>query len=182
MKIGVPASSIVALVGPSGSGKSTFARGHFAPTEILSSDHCRALVSDDEGNQEATSDAFEVLYLVARKRAAGGRLTVVDATSVEPAARRRIVALAREFGRPLVAIVLDLPESLCRERNEGRPGRRVAPDVLREQSRSLRGSIAQLGAEGFSPVFVLSSPEEVAEARVELLPAPPPRTDRAAGD
>lgn len=170
MKIDVPESSIVALVGPSGSGKSTFARRHFAPTEVLSSDHCRALVSDDEGDQAATSDAFEVLYFVARKRVARGRLTVVDATNVEPPARQRLVALAREFGRPLVAIVLDLPQSLCRERNESRSARRVEPGVLGEQALSLRRSLPHLGAEGFSRVYVLSSPEEVAAAQVQRWP------------
>jgi protein phosphatase len=68
MTIQVPELSLVILMGASGSGKSTFARRRFRPTEILSSDFCRGLVSDDESNQAATADAFEVLRLIAQRR------------------------------------------------------------------------------------------------------------------
>ncbi len=40
MPFSIPNLSLVVLIGPSGSGKSTFARKHFLPTEVLSSD-CR---------------------------------------------------------------------------------------------------------------------------------------------
>src|SRR3954467_10393019 len=113
MKLTIPELALVTLVGVSGSGKSTFARRHFKATEILSSDFCRGLVSDDENAQAATKDAFEVLHFVARKRLAAGRLTVVDATNVQPEARKPLVALAREFHVLPVAIVLNLPEKLC---------------------------------------------------------------------
>jgi len=96
------------MIGPSGCGKSSFARAHFKPTEVLSSDFCRGLVSDDENAQAATKDAFEVLHFIARKRLAAGRLTVVDATNVQPEARKPLVALAREFHVLPVAIVLTL--------------------------------------------------------------------------
>src|SRR6478736_9247173 len=91
----IPAASLVVLVGISGSGKSTFAAEHFGPYEVISSDHCRGLVSDDPNSQAATADAFEVLEFVAAKRLRAGRLTVVDATSVQPAARRKLIDLAR---------------------------------------------------------------------------------------
>src|SRR5215470_12268333 len=112
MKIAIPELSLVVLVGPSGSGKSTFARTHFKPTEVLSSDFCRGIVSDDENDQAATKDAFDVLHYVARKRLAAGRLTVVDATNVQPESRKPLVELAREFHVLPVAIVFDLPEKL----------------------------------------------------------------------
>jgi protein phosphatase len=123
MKLSVPELSLVVLVGPSGSGKSTFARRHFRPTEVLSSDFCRGLVSDDENDQGATNDAFEVLHFVARKRLAAGKLTVIDATNVQPEARKPLVELAREFHCLPVAIVLDVPEKACAERNKSRPER-----------------------------------------------------------
>lgn len=91
----IPGLSLVVLVGPSGSGKSTFARRHFRPTEVLSSDACRGMVSDDENDQAVTKDAFEVLRFVAGKRLALGRLTVVDATNVQPEARKPLVEPAR---------------------------------------------------------------------------------------
>src|SRR5437762_10862058 len=109
MKITIPELSIIALLGASGSGKSTFARQHFKPTEVLSSDYCRGLVSDDENDQTATKEAFEVLHFIARKRLVGGRLTVIDATNVQPDSRKPLVALAREFHVLPIAIVFDFP-------------------------------------------------------------------------
>src|SRR5436190_21926097 len=97
MKLTTPDLSLVVLIGASGSGKSTFARRHFLPTEVLSSDFCRGLVSDDENSLTATNDAFEVLHFIAAKRLAAARLTVVDATNVQPEARQPLVALAREY-------------------------------------------------------------------------------------
>src|SRR5262245_53162089 len=112
-KISIPELSLVVLIGPSGSGKSTFARKHFKTTEVLSSDFCRGLVSDDENDQAATKDAFDVLGFIARKRLGAGRLTVVDATNVQPESRKPLVALAREHDLQAVAIVLNLPEKVC---------------------------------------------------------------------
>src|ERR1700704_2794508 len=117
-KFTFPDLSLVVLVGASGSGKSTFARKHFLPTEIISSDYCRALVSDDENNLAVTNDAFEILHFIAAKRLAGGRLTVVDATNVKPEDRKPLVELARQFHCLPVAIVLNPPEGVCQERNE----------------------------------------------------------------
>src|SRR5215213_9914193 len=110
MNITIPALSLVVLIGASGSGKSSFARAHFRPTEVLSSDFYRGLVADDENDQTATGDAFDVLHYIATKRLAVGRLTVIDATNVQPEARKPLLALAREFHVLPVAIVFDLPE------------------------------------------------------------------------
>src|SRR5262249_54984056 len=127
MKISIPNLSLVVLIGPSGSGKSTFARKHFLPTEVLSSDACRGMVSDDEINQVVTNDAFEVLHFIAAKRLALGRLTVIDATNVQPEARKPLVALARRYHCLPVAIVLNLPEKVCQERNRLRDVRTFGP-------------------------------------------------------
>ena len=170
MKITIPELSLVVLIGPSGCGKSSFARTHFKPTEVLSSDFCRGLVSDDENAQAATNDAFDVLHYIARKRLAAGRLTVVDATNVQPEARRPLVALAREFHVLPVAIVLNMPEKLCHERNQNRPDRQFGPHVVRNQSQQLRRSIRGLEREGFRHVFVLSSPEEFTTVAITRQP------------
>src|SRR5216684_4522643 len=114
MKITLPELSLVVLIGPSGSGKSTFARKHFKSTEVLSSDYCRGLVSDDENSQTATNDAFEVLHFIAAKRLAAGKLTVIDATNVQVEARQPLVALAREYHCIPTAIVFNLPERAVR--------------------------------------------------------------------
>src|SRR5579859_6264656 len=113
MEIKIPELALVVLVGPSGSGKSTFARTHFKPTEIISSDYCRGLVSDDENSQAATNDAFDVLHFIARKRLAAAKLTVVDATNVQPESRKSLVGIAREYHCLPVAIVLDVAERVA---------------------------------------------------------------------
>lgn len=170
MTLKIPELSLVVLVGPSGCGKSTFAAKHFKRTEILSSDYCRGLVSDDENDQSATNDAFEVLHFVAAKRLAAGRLTVVDATNVQPEARKPLVALAREYHMLPVAIVLNLTDRVCVERNRHRPDRNFGPHVVRQHSQQLRRSIRGLDREGFRHVFVLNSAEEVDRATIERQP------------
>jgi protein phosphatase len=170
MKITIPRLSLVVLIGPSGSGKSTFVRKHFLPTEILSSDACRGMVSDDESNQAVTNDAFELLHFIGAKRLALGRLTVVDATNVQPESRKPLVQLARQYHCLPVAIVLNLPERLCQERNRSRDERDFGPHVVRQQVSQLRRSIRALGKEGFRHVFVLETPEEVEAATIERVP------------
>ena len=161
MQVTIPELSLIVLVGASGSGKSNFAGKHFKPTEILSSDNCRGLVSDDENNQAATNDAFEVLHFIAAKRLAAGKLVVVDATNVQPESRKPLVELAREYHCLPVAIVLNLPGRLCQDRNKGRANRDFGPHVIRQQSQQLRRSLRGLEREGFRHVFVLNTPEEV---------------------
>jgi protein phosphatase len=170
MKITIPKLSLVVLIGPSGSGKSTFARKHFLPTEILSSDACRALVSDEENNQAVTNDAFDVLHFIGAKRLALARLTVIDATNVQPEARKPLVALARQYHCLPVAIVLNLPEKLCHERNRAREERSFGPHVVRQQQAQLRRSLRGLGKEGFRHIFVLETPEEVDAVTLERVP------------
>lgn len=170
MTITIPDLSLVVLIGASGSGKSTFARTHFLPTEVLSSDFCRALVSDDENDQTATDDAFAVLHAIAARRLARGRLTVIDATNVHPEARKPLVRLAREHHVLPVTIVLNLPERVCQERNAMRPDRQFGPHVVRNQTRNLRQSLKGLRREGFRHVFVLSTEEEIAAATIERQP------------
>ncbi len=170
MKIEIPKLSLVVLVGCSGSGKSTFARTHFLRTEVVSSDFCRGLVSDDENDQAATKDAFEVLHAIAGKRLERGRLTDIDATNVQPAARLPLVKLAREHDCIPVAIVLKLPEEVCHARNKERPDRQFGEHVVRNQNSQLRRSIKSLKKEGFRHIFVLKSLEEVEAALISRVP------------
>lgn len=170
MQISIPRLSLVVLVGPSGSGKSTFARKHFQASEVISSDYCRGLVSDDENCQAATKDAFEVLHFIAAKRLERGRLTVVDATNVQSESRAPLVQLARQFHCLPVAIVLNLPEAVCHERNRERKDRMFGPHVIAQQRSQLRRSLKALKREGFRHVFVLETVAEVEAAIVERLP------------
>src|SRR3569833_2057409 len=140
MDVRFPELALVVLVGTSGSGKSTFARKHFRPTEVISSDYCRGLVADNENDQSATQAAFEVLHFIVGKRLEAGRLAVVDATNVRPEDRRSLVEIARRYHMLPVALVFDLPEALCQERTRARVDRDFGPHVIRNQRQHLHRS------------------------------------------
>jgi predicted kinase len=167
--------SLVVLVGAAGAGKSTFAARHFAPAEILSSDRFRAIVSGDEANQAATRAAFVLLHRELSSRLGQGRLAVVDATSVQSAARRALVARADAARVPVTAIVLDLPADTVVARNAARPARTVDLAVVRRQLADVRASLdgpaPALLREGFSQVVVLRDPAEVDRVRIRRRPS-----------
>lgn len=170
MTISVPKLSLIVLIGPSGSGKSTFARRHFLPTEVVSSDACRGIVSDDENNQHVTPEAFSLVHTIIGHRLALGRLTVVDATSVRPEDRAPLIALARRYHCLPVAIVFDIPEEVCQQRNLARSDRHFGPHVIRNQRLQLRRTFRGLQREGFRHVFVMKSPDEVDAATIRRVP------------
>nr|MCU0390123.1 polynucleotide kinase-phosphatase [Thermoflexibacter sp.] len=150
------------LIGSTGSGKSSFAQRLFKPTEIVSSDMCRGVVSDDENNQSATNDAFELLHYIVAKRLKNRLLTVVDATNVQEESRRSLLNLAREYHCLPVAIVLNLPEKICQARNAKRPERsQVGAHVIPQHIRLLKKSLKHLSREGFKNVHELRTEEEV---------------------
>ncbi|MDE1463585.1 polynucleotide kinase-phosphatase [Spartinivicinus poritis] len=167
--IEVPELSLVMLMGASGSGKSTFAKQHFLPTEVISSDFCRGLVANDENDQSASKEAFDVLHLIADKRLQRGLLTVIDATNVQAEARKSLLKIAKTNHCLPVAVVLNTPEKECHERNQSRPDRQFGPHVVRNQARQLRSSLKRLKKEGFRYTYVLS-PEQIEKAQVKRMP------------
>ena len=170
VRIELPDPSLVVLIGPSGSGKSSFARRHFAATEVISSDFCRGLVADDENDQSATEDAFAVLRFIAGRAAGAARFTVVDATNVQREARQPARRACKKHDLFAVAIVLDVPEAVCRERNRSRPDRDFGGHVVRRQRAQLHKSVKGLQREGFRRVHVLRSVEEVDAAEDHRAP------------
>lgn len=163
----IPELSLVLMVGPSGAGKSTFARKHFLGPEVVSSDTCRGIVCNNEMLMEANGDAFDLVNYIIGKRLKRGLLTVVDATNVQAGARKSLLKLAQDYHVIPVAIVLDMPEDLCVDRNTRRPERPNSTDYVRRQAQDLRKSFVALKTEGFSYIHVLSSPEEVAGFTLE---------------
>lgn len=170
MHITLPELALVLLIGPSGSGKSTFARAHFLPSEIVSSDQCRAMIADDENDQSVTRDAFDLLHFIVRKRLAAGRLTVVDATNVQQEARKSLIELAREYHVLVVGLVFNLPERICHERNAQRPDRNFGPHVIRNQMSALRRSLRGLQREGIRQVEIFERPEQVEAVTISRQP------------
>lgn len=165
--IQIPELSLVLLIGASGCGKSSFARKHFKPTEVISSDYCRGLVSDDENNQACSKEAFEVLRFIAAKRLAAGKLTVIDATNVQTEARKELITLAREYHVIPVAIVLNLPKEICFARNADRPDRQFGKHVIWNQSNQLQRSLKYFRREGISQTTILATTEEVECVTIE---------------
>jgi protein phosphatase len=179
MRLTLHEPSLVLLIGASASGKSTFAARHFRPTEILSSDAFRALVSDDPTNQAATADAFALLHAVAEKRMARGRVVVVDATNVQDHARKALFELAHRHAYTVTGIVFDLPEWVCQERNRARGDGAYPARVIRRQVDDLRRSRRGLAREGFARLYAFESEGEVDAATVERAPLPVNRADLA---
>jgi len=170
MQIKIPELSLIILVGVAGCGKSTFAKKHFKPTEIVSSDHCRALICDDENNQHVTKAAFEVLNFIAAKRLEAGKLTVIDATSVQIEARKSLRALARKYHVPSAAIVFNLPERLCHEGNRYRSERQVWPAVIHQQYIDFKEFLDNLPRERFKHITILNSVAEIDAVEIKRIP------------
>lgn len=161
MEIRIPKTALVLLVGASGSGKSSFAKKHFAQYETVSSDACRGIVSNDENNQAASNDAFELFYYIISMRLKKGLLTVADATNIQPDARKKLISIARSFHVLPVAIVFDMPQELCETRNQQRTDRNVPPHVIRRQLQDLKRSLKSIKKEGFKKLYTFRSEEEV---------------------
>ena len=181
----IPEPALVVLVGASGSGKSSFAARHFRPTEVLSSDRYRAIITDDEADQSASTAAFATLYFLARLRLGYRRLTVIDATSVSPGERASLLEIARPHSVPAIAIVLDLDAEHCLAHDAVRPGRHVGPAVVLRQIATLRQGLPGLASEGFHAIHLLRTPAEVAAlrlARATQQPASLPDGDADGGE
>lgn len=172
MTVTIPRLCLLLLVGPSGAGKTTFATRHFKSTEVVSSDECRALVSDDPNDQRATNDAFDLLHLIVDRRLARGRLTVVDATNVQPSARSILVRLAKERHVEPVALVFEMPKDLLLDRARTRTDRRIEPEVVVKHQEQLLRSIASLSREGIDQVITLSGIDQIDGVSVERAPLP----------
>jgi protein phosphatase len=163
--IQIPANALVILLGPPGCGKSTFARRRFRETEVVSSDECRRLVSDDAADQSATPQAFDVFHAILRGRMSLGRLAVADATNVSPGARARLRAEAARWGAPAVVLALDVPLDTCLAQNLRR-ARQVRPEVIEMHYERFLEARSALAEEGYHAVHGVGP-----DAEVEIGPA-----------
>jgi protein phosphatase len=166
MTLVLPDPSLILLIGPSGAGKSTFARRFFQPTEIVSSDSCRALICDDESDQGIHSETFGLLHHITRLRLSLRRLTVIDATNLQYRARRPLLRIARIHRMPVVAIVFNISLATCLSHNLARPHRFVAEDAIKHHTLELSLAMTQLGREGYERIFVLDE-NQIESAMVE---------------
>jgi predicted kinase len=165
----VPASALVVLCGPAGSGKSTFAHRHFPDTSIVSSDHCRAMIADDEANIRVSREAFELFHQIIELRLRRRHLTVADSTAVRPEARKTLLHIGRRCEVPTVAILFDVAEAICLRRDEGRT-RRVGRAVIHRQWEAFQQALRRVPTEGFDQAVVLGE-DDLRRAHVEILGA-----------
>ena len=168
--IEIPDFSLVVLIGSTGSGKSTFAAKHFLPTEVISSDYCRALVSDDETDQGVTADAFDLVREIAGRRLKHRRLAVIDAMNVRPADRKHWIGLARQWHALPVAIVFDPGIDICIERNKARSDRAFGGQVVQRMVSEMRRGLGSLQREGFRQVWKMTSVENIEAATIARQP------------
>jgi predicted kinase len=158
-KIVFSKNTLVVLCGVAGCGKSTFAAKHFLPTQIVSSDECRARICDDATNQKVTGQAFELWRLIIRKRLLFGRLTVADATNLERGDRRWLVKTAQYYNFFSAAVLFNLPLDVCLSRNAKRE--RVVPEeALLRQHEFFHNTLTSIRDEGFDSVFVLNDKDQ----------------------
>jgi protein phosphatase len=160
MKIHLPNPSLLFLIGISASGKSTFAKKHFSPTQIISSDHCRAIICDDETDQSVTPQAFRLLHYIVRQRLNIGKLTVIDATNIQQKARIPLLKIASARNIPAVAIIFDIPETLCIKRDISR-NRTVGSDVINRQYLDFQSAKYQLVTEGFHQLVTFRNVSQI---------------------
>jgi protein phosphatase len=153
--IRVPRRTLLILCGPAGSGKSTFAARRFSATTIVSSDHCRALICDDENNQQVNRDAFELFHFIIQKRLFLGRFTVADSTALQPDARRKLRELSRRYGYFGCLLIFNIPPEICLERNKNRD-RLVEEQVIPYHTSLLQRTIHEAPLEGWEQIHVLS--------------------------
>ena len=152
----LPRHTLVALCGPSGSGKSTFAARHFPPTYIISSDQCRALVSDQVRNQAVNQEAFELVHFIARQRMKLGRPVVIDSTALAEFSRHNYLSLARDYRYHTLLLVLNVPEEICAARDAARiDPRPVGREVVALQYSQFREVFRHATHEGFDSIIVL---------------------------
>ena len=170
MRLTIPDFGLVILIGASGAGKSSFAQRCFRRTEILSSDHYRGVVGDEDRSQRTTDDAFAVIEAIAARRLAARRLTVIDATNLVQEHRRRYCNLSRAHHAPATAIVFDVAESDCQAHNYARGQDAVPPHVVSSQCRALSRTMGALSKDGFRRRHRLRSAAEVKAAEIERQP------------
>ncbi|MEU7158881.1 ATP-binding protein [Streptomyces chrestomyceticus] len=150
----IPDPALIVLIGAAGSGKSTWA-STWPSTQVLELDQCRAMVSDDAGDQSATLAAAAVLHTVLEARLARKKTTVIDATNTEAHVRAGLLDVARSYGVPAVAFLVSTPADVCVARQAGRsPARAVPEDVVRRQHAETVAAFPQLRDEGFTHVVL----------------------------
>ncbi|MCQ2079258.1 MAG: ATP-binding protein [archaeon] len=142
-------TTLLFMVGLPGSGKTTWARAYaeeFGFT-VRSSDDVRRDLYGDETVQGDSSVVFSVLHSLIERDLSKGRNVIMDTTGLTPRSREAIRRF-RGLGATCIAVVLDVPDGVCIERNRSRE--RVVPDEAMERMMGTRD--APRLSEGFDRI------------------------------
>ncbi|GCE04388.1 AAA family ATPase [Dictyobacter aurantiacus] len=163
-RIHLPERTLIVLCGPAGAGKSTFARTFVAQhqqqgcrmTSIVSSDYCRALICDDETNQQVNRDTFDLFHYIIHKRMIQGRLTIVDSTALQVEARQRLLDLAvrHRYTTCLFLFNISLETCLRYDQHQAR-GRIVGEQVIKYHLSLLQQALRAVPQEGWNMIHIL---------------------------
>ncbi|MEP6630614.1 MAG: LLM class flavin-dependent oxidoreductase [Lapillicoccus sp.] len=174
----LPDPAVVVLVGAAGAGKSTWAAAHYRAAEVVSSDALREVVGTGPADLDASADAFDLLDRILAARARRGLTVVVDTLGLDPARRAAFRAVARDHGLAAVAVVLETPATVCRERNTARD-RPVPAAVLTAQLRRMRTVRTELDLEGWDAVHVVPFGDAAAHPPAPAARSAPSESRRA---
>lgn len=169
----LPHRTLLVLCGPAGSGKSTFAQNivarhrnkDFHPTMIVSSDACRALICDDETNQQANRDTFDLFYYIISKRMYQNRLTIADSTALLPDARQRLLDLALRHHYSKHLLVFNVSLETCMQRDQKRK-RRVGEQVIAYHCNLLKQALLDIPNEAWDGISILN--EQTMEVGINI--------------
>lgn len=150
----IPRTSLIVLCGVAGCGKSTFASNNFKAMEIVSSDRCRAMISDNEENMAVSKEAFELFHLIIEKRMKAGRLVVADSTALSHEARKKLLQLAKHNAYHIILICFDVPLEAALSRNSMRE-RKVSGKVIEKQYYAFKRALKNIGSEGYDEIIIL---------------------------
>jgi protein phosphatase len=166
--IAVRAGTLVVLCGISGSGKSTFAERNFTTTEVVSSDQCRALLTDNPSNQWVSGSAFRLMHWIIAERLRFHRTTVVDSTALDRRFRRDMLKLATSYKARTLLLVFDTGHEASVKRDAERP-RSVGVDVVARQYAKFLNALEETRGEPWDEMRVLTTETLNETAIVRLL-------------
>jgi len=159
--------SIVVLCGPAACGKSTFAKRHFRPTQIISSDWARAHICDDERDQRYNAQAFALVHFLVEERITVNRLCVVDSTALTTQSRKELLDLAKKYQVPTTLMLFNVPLETCVERDEKRE-RSVGRAIVERQYQAFEQTKATIRQEGFDQVEEFQD-DDLEKVQIEIL-------------
>ena len=153
----LPQRTLLVLCGIPGSGKSTFASRFIAQqglpaTTIVSSDQCRALISDDEENQQVSRDAFDLFHFIIYKRMLLGRFIIADSTALLANSRHRLLSQALSYQYATCLLVFSVDPAVCIQRDRARH-RIVGEVIIRNLQQLLEQALRDIPGEQWQQVY-----------------------------